>query len=287
MSTTQSIGFLHPGAMGVSLAASAIASGHDALWVSAGRSDETRVRAEEHALIECASLGECVERCGVIVSICPPAAADDVADQVIGSGYKGIYVDANAISPMRARSIANRINGSGGSYVDGSVIGGPAWTKNDTVLYLSGPGADSVAALFQDGLLATKVIGDEIDRASALKMCYAAFTKGSTAMLCAIIGAAHELGVDDVLRAQWDLDEPGSASQRYARLQRVTKKAWRYEGEMEEIARTLESVRLPSGFHDAAKAIYAHMSIFKGEEELPEVDQVLEALTGRRSPSRG
>lgn len=266
--------------MGVSLAASAIASGHNAYWVSAGRSNETRDRATEHGLIECDSLNDCVERCDVIVSICPPAAADDVADQVIVSGYKGLYVDANAISPMRARSIAERINRSGASYVDGSVIGGPAWTRDETILYLSGPHALNVASLFEGGLLATRVIGDAIDRASALKMCYAAFTKGSTAMLCAIIGAAHALGVDDELRAQWDLDEPGSASQKYTRLQRVTKKAWRYEGEMLEIASTLGSVGMPDGFHDAAREVYARMGPLKGTTELPMIDEVLRHLQG-------
>ncbi len=266
--------------MGVSLAASAITSGHNAYWVGVGRSNETRDRASEHGLIECASLNDCVERCDVIVSICPPAAADDVADQVIGSGYKDLYIDANAISPVRASSIANRINRSGASYIDGSVIGGPAWTKDETILYLSGPCASDVASLFEGGMLATRVIGEEIDRASALKMCYAAFTKGSTAMLCAIIGAAHALGVDDELRAQWDLDEPGSASQNYTRLQRVTKKAWRYEGEMQEIANTLRSVGMPEGFHDAAREVYARLGPLKSSTELPMIEEVLRQLRG-------
>ncbi len=265
MTHAQKIGFLHPGAMGVSLAASAIASGHDACWVSAGRSEQTRSRAKEHGLIECVSVIELCSGCDVIVSICPPAAADDVADQVIESGYSGIYLDANAISPMRARSIAERVNASGASYVDGSVIGGPAWTQGETILYLSGPGSDRVASLFNGGMLATRVIGDAIDRASALKMCYAAFTKGSTAMLCAIIGAAHALGVDDVLRAQWGLDEPGSDAVRYEWMQRVTQKAWRYEGEMREIAETLGSVGMPEGFHDAAAEVYRRLSPLKDQ----------------------
>lgn len=279
MTDAQKIGFLHPGAMGVSLAASAIASGHDALWVGTGRSVETRSRAQEHGLIECQSLSELGSQCGVIVSICPPAASDDVADQVIESGFAGIYLDANAISPMRARSIAQLVNASGASYVDGSVIGGPAWTQDETILYLSGPESDRVASLFKDGMLATRVIGDAIDRASALKMCYAAFTKGSTAMLCAIIGAAHELGVDDVLCAQWDLDDPGSDAMRYERLRRVTQKAWRYEGEMREIALTLRSVGMPDGFHDAAAEVYARMGSLKGRDELPGVDEILARLS--------
>ena len=266
--------------MGVSLAASAIAGGHEACWVSEGRSSETRARAAEHALSECGSLTELIERCPTVVSICPPAAADDVADQVIGGGFEGIFVDANAISPMRARGIAQRVNASGASYVDGSVIGGPAWTKDETILYLSGSDADRVADVFIDGKLATRVIGESLDRASALKMCYAALTKGSTAMLCAIIGAAHELGVDEVLRAQWAMDEPGSDELRYSRLRRVTQKAWRYEGEMREIAQTLASVGMPDGFHEAAGDVYARLGALKGMEDLPSLEEVLGHLGG-------
>lgn len=264
--------------MGVSLAASAIASGHQAFWVSEGRGDETRARANEHGLTACSSLNELIERCPTIVSICPPAAADDVADNVIGAGFEGVFVDANAISPMRARGIAQRVNASGASYVDGGVIGGPAWTKDETVLYLSGQDAGTVADYFVDGLLATRVIGEAPDRASALKMCYAAFTKGSTAMLCAIIGAAHELGVDDVLREQWAMDEPGSDEQRYARLRRVTQKAWRFEGEMHEIAQTLASVGMPDGFHEAAADVYGRLGPLKGMRDLPSLEEVLRHL---------
>lgn len=278
MSSAEPIGFLHPGAMGVSLAASAIASGREACWVSAGRSKETRARADEHGLVACGTLAELVERCPMIVSICPPAAADGVADGVISIGFEGTFVDANAISPMRARGIAQRVNASGASYVDGGVIGGPAWTKDETVLYLSGPDADRVADCFVEGMLATRVIGESVDRASALKMCYAAFTKGSTAMLCAIIGAAHALGVDEELRAQWAMDEPGSGEQRYARLRRVTQKAWRFEGEMREIADTLGAAGMPRGFHEAAAKVYARMDGLKGRDPLPELDEVLACL---------
>jgi 3-hydroxyisobutyrate dehydrogenase-like beta-hydroxyacid dehydrogenase len=280
MGNASSIGFLHPGAMGVSLAASAIASGCRAVWFPAGRSDATRERADEHGLEACESLKAMCGSCDVIVSICPPAAADDVADQVIACGYKGTFVDANAVSPMRARAIAQRVNANGASYVDGSVIGGPAWTKDETVLYLSGLGADRVAGYFADGLLMVRVIGEEVDRASALKMCYAAFTKGSTAMLCAVIGAAHQLGVDEALRKQWAMDEPGSDDMRYNRVRRVTQKAWRFEGEMHEIAQTLASVGMPSGFHEAAAEVYARFAGLKGRDEMPELGEVLSRLGG-------
>lgn len=274
------IGFLHPGAMGVSLAASAIASGHQACWVGAGRSDATRARAREHGLTELDTLESMCRRCELIVSICPPSAADDVADAVIDAGYRARYLDANAISPMRAKQIAERINQAGASYIDGGVIGGPAWTAGETVLYLSGPAADQVALLFKDGPLGTRVIGPQIDRASALKMCYAALSKGTAAMLCAVVAAAHELGVQSELIRQWDHDEPGSGERASNRVRRVTAKAWRFEGEMHEIAATLGSAGLPEGFHASAAEMYRRMGELKGRDPLPELDEVIRHLLG-------
>jgi len=276
--TDTSIGFLHPGAMGVSLAASTIASGQRVCWVGANRSAETRSRAEQHGLTELGSLEELCRTCGIIVSICPPTAASDVAASVVQQGFTGIFVDANAISPKRARDIGSLCTGAGMSYVDASVIGGPAWSKDETVLYLSGPQAQLVASRMSGGLLATRVIGDELDRASALKMCYAAFTKGSTAMLCAIVAAAHELGVHDELARQWELDEPGSSERTHQRVRRVTAKAWRYEGEMHEIADTLEAAGLPGGFHAAAAELYARLGDFKGRDAQPELREVVDRL---------
>lgn len=280
MSESKSIGFLHPGAMGVSLAASAISSGHAAYWCPTGRSDATRERATQHGLTLLMSLDELCERCACIISICPPAAADEVADSVIACGFDGLYVDANAISPERARAISERIVGGGASYIDGGVIGRPAWTQDQTVLYLSGPRAPEVAACFDGGLLATCVIGDEIDRASALKMCYAALTKGTTALLYAAMGAAHRLGVANELRSQWAMDEPGLDELRDQRMQRVTQKAWRFEGEMREIAQTLASAGMPDGFHTGAAEVYARLAPLKGRDELPSVEEVLETLLG-------
>ena len=98
--------------MGVSLAASAIASGHESCWVDADRSDATRSRADEHGLRMLDTLGAMCERCEFIVSICPPSAADDVADAVIDCGFGGVYIDANAISPMRARGTMSVSNSS-------------------------------------------------------------------------------------------------------------------------------------------------------------------------------
>ena len=126
------IGVLHPGEMGISIAVSAQNNGYQVCWVSEDRSQKTKSRAEKHVLIDLTSLANLCETCDVILSVCPPNVAEDVADQVIGQGFKGLYLDANAISPQRARMIGDRMESTGIEFVDGGIIGGPAW--NPTAL---------------------------------------------------------------------------------------------------------------------------------------------------------
>ena len=131
---------------------------------------------------------------------------------------------------------------------------------------------------FASGPLETNIVGDEIGQASALKMCFAAYTKGSTALLCAIVAAADELGVGDALNQQWSRNGSDFAEQTERRVRGVTAKAWRFVGEMEEIAATLEGAGLPGGFHEAAADVYTRIAGFKDAPETPTLDDVVDAL---------
>jgi len=275
---TLTVGILHPGEMGISVAACAQNSGQKVYWASQGRSIETRGRADEFGLLDAGTLTKLCETCSVIVSVCPPHAAEEVADQVLASGYKGLYIDANAISPQRAARIGQAMAVSGAAFVDGGIIGGPAWEPKRTWLYLSGEQAQGAAALFSAGPLETAVIGDEIGKASALKMCYAAYTKGTSALLCAIMASAEALGVREDLERQWSRGGSDFAEQTTNRVRRVTGKAWRFAGEMDEIAATFESAGLPGGFHAAAGNLFERMACFKDATSTPELDAVLDAL---------
>jgi 3-hydroxyisobutyrate dehydrogenase-like beta-hydroxyacid dehydrogenase len=264
--------------MGISIAASAINNGHQVFWLSRGRSDKTRTRAEKYGLLEIESLTQFCQTCEVILSICPPHAAEEVAHSVIKAEFKGLYLDANAIAPQRATKIGQMMEGNHIQFVDGGIIGGPAWTPRETWLYLSGKYADEIAACFLSGPLATKIIGEEIGKASALKMCYAAYTKGTTALLAAILAAAESAHVREELYQQWDMNEEGFSEQVNRRVRRVTAKAWRFEGEMKEIAATFRQAGLPDGFHQSASEIYHRMSNFKDASETPMLNDVLKAL---------
>lgn len=276
--TGQRIGILHPGNMGISLAASAQNSGHAVYWVSEGRSRQTRERAERFGLVDAHTLAELCSICSVVVSVCPPHAAEEVARQVAAHAFQGLYLDANAISPQRVKRIGQAVEEAGATFVDGGIIGGPAWERGTTWLHLAGRNAEAAASCFSSGPLETSVIGKEIGKASALKMCYAAYTKGTTALLCAILAAAEELGVRHDLQLQWERGESGLAEQAPERVRRVTAKAWRFVGEMEEISATFREVGVPGGFHATAAILYERIAGFKDAPSTPSLESVLTML---------
>ena len=230
------VGLLHPGEMGAAVGAAANA---DVIWASEGRSDATRRRAARFR--DVGTVDALVREADVVLSICPPHAALDVARAC--AGLDGMYVDANAISPLRAAEIA----ALHARFVDGGIVGGPP-TEAGTTLYLSGDGAGEVAAIFDGSLLATRIVRD----ASAVKMAYAAWSKGTTALLLAIRDVAAHYEVED----EWRLAAPDLAARLPRAEQAAAKKGWRWVGEMEEIARTFDAAGAPDGFHRSAAAVY-------------------------------
>ena len=242
------VGILHPGAMGAAVGALL----DDGWWVPEGRSAETADRAREAGLKE-APLAEVLERCAVVLSICPPHAALDVARAA--AGFHGLYCDANAVSPATALEVARIVEAGGATFVDGGIVGGPP-REAGTRLYLSGREAPAVAALFAGTLLEAVVLGEEPGTASALKMCYAGWSKASAALLLAIATAAERLGVSDALRAEWEHSIPELPDELARAKRSADAKGWRWIGEMREIAATLRSVDEPDGFHEAAAQVF-------------------------------
>ena len=276
--TPQRIGILYPGEMGISLAASAQHNGRQVYWASEGRSANTQARAARFHLHDTYTVKNLCAECSLLISVCPPHAAEAVAQQVLASAFAGLYLDANAISPQRAVRIGQAMREAGIDFVDGGIIGGPAWEPDRTWLYLSGPRARDVAECFSAGPLMTHVLGATIGTASALKMCFAAYTKGTTALLCATLATAESLGVRQALYQHWSHDDPGFEEQTSQRVRRVTAKAWRFAGEMEEIASTFSAAGIPGDFHSAAADIYRRLAQFKDAPTTPTLEDVLGAL---------
>jgi 3-hydroxyisobutyrate dehydrogenase-like beta-hydroxyacid dehydrogenase len=268
------IGILHPGEMGSAVAATVRNSGHEICWVSEGRSHRSRARAESAGFSDAATLAHLCETCPIILSVCPPEFAADLANQVLAHGFRGTYLDANAISPPHKQEIAARMQAGGVHFVDGGIIGLPPKARGQTWLYLSGQHADTVACLFEAGPLEVEIIGAEAGKASALKMCYAAQNKGSIALLTAVMGAADRMGVLEELRREWA--RPGRSGHNEAHVLRAAPKAWRWSAEMHEIAATLKAAGMPPEFHQAAAEIYEKLREFKDAD--PTIEEVLKKL---------
>ncbi len=248
------VGVLHPGEMGAAVAAALRAHGETVLWASAGRSPATAERAEQAGLEDAGDLDALCSRAEILLSVCPPHAAVDVARTA--SGFGGIYVDANAVAPETARTIA----GLHERFVDGGIVGPPPDQPGTTRLYLSGGEADEIAALFAGTNVDARVISGEPGAASALKAAYAGWTKGSAALLLTVRELARAEGVEDALLAEWRLSIP-ELEQRLAGAERsARRKGWRWIGEMEEIARSMAAQDLPTGFHEAAAEVFRKTS---------------------------
>ncbi|MFE9676579.1 DUF1932 domain-containing protein [Streptomyces sp. NPDC006259] len=263
----RSVGVLHPGSMGASVAAQAVAGGAEVRWLPRGRSAATRRRADGIGLRAAADLGELVESCQVILSVCPPAAALDVAREVARAGFRGVYVDANAVSPERMADIAEVLTAGGASVVDGGITGPPPREAGTSRLYLSGdaPAVARVAGLFQATALAPFPLEGPIGRASALKLSFASYNKIAYALAAQACALADGHGVLDELIDLAAGALPGTPLAGLERLAGAGRKAWRWEPEMGEIARACAQVGLPTGFAEAAAETFGRWEAHKDD----------------------
>ena len=264
------VGILHPGEMGAAIAAGLVGA-TEVVWAGEGRSPATRARADAAGLRDVGGLAALTDSAAVLIAVCPPNAAAQVAASVASLGFAGTYVDANAISPTTARTIDRSVTTAGATYVDGGIIGGPGAPR----LFLSGERAAALAACF--GTPVELVVLDcGTYAASALKMTYAGWTKGTTALLLALSAAARGLGVEDALLAEWERSQPALPGRLQGSV-RSTRKAWRWSGEMREIAQTLADVGIPPGFHSSAADVYGRLQSLKDDDETT-LEELLDLL---------
>ncbi|MEU5161229.1 DUF1932 domain-containing protein [Streptomyces sp. NPDC020875] len=262
------VGILHPGSMGAAVAACAATNAAAALWCGTGRSTASVERAARFGLTPVATLAELLDRSDIVISLCPPAAAEDLARDVAGYRFAGVYVEANAINPERTQRIAALLDG-GATVVDGGVVGSPPVGGKTPTLYLSGPapGTERVEALFAGTAVRTAVLGTKVGKASALKLSYAAFQKTSRVLAALAVGMAREHGVDQELikvasrRTDSYLSEPQYVAKTAAR-------AWRWGPELEEAADTLAAAGLPPEMLRAAASTLARWNNAKDDSEL-------------------
>ena len=264
MGDKRNIGVLHPGAMGVSVGQSLLDSGHQVGWVSASRSKQTAERAVSFMVFD--SLDDIAGWADALISVCPPHGAIALAERVHATGFTGLYIDANALAPTTSLRIAEIVGL--GAYVDGGIIGPPALQPGTTRLYLSGAHAHGVADWFNDGALRAIALPQTDSAttqvaASMLKMTYAAYSKGTSALLLSVNALAQAGGVTDSLHREWALSAPDLLKRSEATAKMISGKAWRFAGEMLEVSETYSSVGLPDAFHAGAAELFERMSDLK------------------------
>lgn len=283
------VGLLHPGSMGVTIGSALVATGHDVHWSGTGRSDASHQRATNAGLIDAGTLADLASTVDTIVSVCPPDAALVVAQSISEVGMPARYLDANAIAPDTAHRIAALVRADGGTYIDGGIIGPPASRSGTTRLYVSGDDADLVVDAFDGSLVEAIATGGGEGAASALKLVYAGWTKGSSALLLTMRAAAESAGVADALISEWERSQPGLVERTERTAAGAAPKAWRWVGEMEEIAAFLEAAEMPNGFFEAAAEVYDRLEESKDRFDPPlSLDEVMRQLRdgGTSGPPR-
>ena len=280
----KTVALLHPGEMGSAIGACLGGLGLRVVWASAGRSAATRSRAKAAGLEDLGALERALGVADIVLSVCPPHGALALAREVAGHGFSGVYIDANAISPATVRTIGRVVEAAEATFVDGGIIGPPPVPGVSSRIYLSGGRARDVAAVFAGSNLEAIPLEGAAGAASALKACYAAWSKGATALLAAIRALATHEGVEAALLEEWKRSQP-ELPKRSEVVTAQARKAWRWIGEMEEIAASFEAAGLPGGFHLAAADLYRRLEGFKDGTTAPALAEVI-AVFRRGAPRR-
>lgn len=263
-SSIKAVGILSPGEMGSGVGTVLHQHGLRVLTCLAGRGAESRERAARAGFEDVADLEALVRSCDVLLSILPPAVAGAVADQVAAAvtatGSDLLYVDCNAIAPNTASGISRTMTAAGARFADAGIIGPPP-TRPGNRIFTSGPGAREFAAALGSAGLDIRVLDGEVGQASGLKMCYAAMTKGVQALGAELLVAARLLGVEDKLLAEQSEGGDVANVRRFVEraLPTMPPKAYRWIGEMEEIARCFEDLGLPGRLMLGAADVYTNV----------------------------
>jgi len=288
------VGIMSPGDMGSAIGKMIADSGVRVVTALDGRSELTRLRAKEAGIADVSSIDRLVAEADLLLSVLVPAEAlglaQRFADAVRRTGRRPAYADLNAIAPETVRQIGGLMTAAGVAMIDGGIIGGPPVRgRKGTRIYCSGPDTAALEALRDCGLDIRKV-GAEIGQASGLKMVFAASTKGITALWTELLVAARALGLEEALMAE--LRMGGTTPEALGgRICSMPRRARRWVGEMEEIAKTFESVGLTPRMLEGAADMYRLVSATPLADQTsrqpdPSLDAVVRALAERAQASR-
>jgi 3-hydroxyisobutyrate dehydrogenase-like beta-hydroxyacid dehydrogenase len=291
--TNPTVALMSPGDMGHAVAATLRSHGLRVITCLEGRSARTRLLAGQAGVEPVPDDDALVREADLLLSILVPAEAERLARRIAAAlgrtGAELLYVDCNAVAPQSARRIGEVIEAAGARFVDAGIIGPPPKAGARTIFYASGAYARSFAVLRDFGL-EVRPVGERPGDASAVKMCYAALTKGTTALMTELSLAAERLGVTAILRQEFSESQPAALERMAKSVPAMIPKAHRWVGEMEEIARTFEDCGLTPKTYLGAAEIYdfvAHTPLGKvsperWREEGRSFEEIVAELAGKR-----
>ena len=256
----KTVAIMGVGDMGHAVGGALKESGFDVISCLNGRSEHSRNLAKVAGIRDIGNLELMVADSDIVLSIMPPSAAEgfgnDIVAAIEASGSSPMFVECNAISPDTTRRVEAGIKAAGASYTDVGIIGSaPGRPGSPPRFYASGPDLGPISELDGKGIKVMPM-GDQVGRATSIKMCYAGLTKGTTTLLTAVAIAAESLGITDELGAELASSQSAAYDGMKRAVPRLPLDAGRWIGEMEEIAATFASAGVTDNFHQAARDIF-------------------------------
>jgi 3-hydroxyisobutyrate dehydrogenase-like beta-hydroxyacid dehydrogenase len=270
----RNVGVVSPGDMGQAIAGRLKESGLNVYAALDSRSERTRALAREAGLTDCGSMEKLVATCELVLSVINPGEALNVARDVAAAmrktARKIALADLNAVSPQTAREADRMVREAGGMFIDGGIIGPPPRGEKDKPrIYVSGPDAYLFEQISHPNLL-IRVMSERVGDASGVKMCYAAMTKGTTALAVELLVAARKLGVEQALEKELRESRSDVFEWQMKNIAVMPPKAYRWVPEMQEIAKTFGELGLTRRIFEGATDIYALVAATPLGKESPE-----------------
>jgi 3-hydroxyisobutyrate dehydrogenase-like beta-hydroxyacid dehydrogenase len=270
----RSVGVVSPGDMGQAIAGRLKEAGLNVHTALDGRSERTKALARAAGLADCGSMEKLVAACELVISVINPGEALNVAREVAAAlrktGRRIAFADLNAVSPQTARDADRMIRDAGGVFIDGGIIGPPPRGEKDKPrIYVSGPDAYLMEQINHPNLL-IRVLSERVGDASGVKMCYAAMTKGTTALAVELLVAARKLGVEQALEKELRESRNDVFEWQMRNIAVMPPKAYRWVPEMQEIAKTFGELGLTRRIFEGATDIYAMVAETPLGRESPE-----------------
>ena len=274
MKAQPTIGIISPGDMGHAIGAVLVQHGLRVLTTLQGRSPRTVALARQAGITDVGDDHALVREADILLSVLVPAQAYAIAERIAAAmcaaGNTPLFADCNAVSPRTALSIEHLLREAGAEVVDVGIIDAPPRAgRAETRLYASGPSAERLAILGEYGLDVC-VIGSQVGQASGLKMCYASLTKGLTALATQALTAGEALGLSETLTGELRESQTELFAWFERQVPRMPPKAYRWVGEMEEIAHTFADLGLPPQMLEGAAAVYRLVELTALGAETPE-----------------